>query len=139
MGGFISAEFILQSEIADFKVVNNFATIELFDSEWKILNHQRGSIKISGKTSNTEAGRLLSITGSINLKSFDQNLNILRTNKYIILRCQTTNGEYRIFGTKEYPLQITLSPLTPEKTSGFAGYELEINGKQEFESPFTII
>lgn len=134
MGGFISAEFILQSEIASFSKSGNTAAIVLTDgASWKKLSHQHNGIKPSVIVTNPDAGKLCTISGSIVLKRTDPSLEMLRKNKYILLRITSANKEVKVYGTDEYPIQVSLSPLSPATTSGFAGYELALSGSQEFE------
>jgi len=140
MGGFISAEFILQSEVASFSKSGNTAAVVLIaGASWKKLANQKNGIKPSVAVTNPDAGKLAAISGSIILKRTDPNLDILRANKYILLRVTSANKEVKVYGTDEYPVQATLSPLSPATPSGFAGYDLALGGSQEFEPLFLTV
>jgi hypothetical protein len=140
MGGFISAEFILQSEVASFSKSGNTAAVVLIaGASWKKLFHQHNGIKPSVSVTNPDAGKLAAISGSIILKRTDPNLDILRKNKYILLRITSANKEVKIYGSDEYPVQVSLSPLSPATPSAFSGYDLALSGSQEFEPLFLAV
>jgi hypothetical protein len=116
------------------------AAVVLADgASWKKLSNQKNGIKPSVTVTNPDAGKLATISGSIVLKRTDPNLDILRKNKYILLRITSANREVKIYGTDEYPVQVSLSPLSPATPSGFSGYDLALSGSQEFEPLFLTV
>lgn len=136
MGGIVSADFLLQSEIDFFAVFGDECTIGLKDnSEWKSLKTKKEGINITSTAEQTDAGLLFSIKGSIILKKESDFLNWLRLSPYILLRYKTVDGIYRIIGTQAYPLSVLLDVLTPSKASGFYGFQLTLSGKQDISPP----
>ncbi len=140
MGGFISAAFVFSKEVTSFKIVNDTCKVQLLkDAEWKVLTVQPDSIKIIIKGNRPDAGLIYDISGTINLLKSDPYIPILRVSPYILLRYADRDGLWRVAGTDEYPLLATLSPLTPSSASGFAGWQLEFQGKQLIEPPILTI
>lgn len=137
MGGFISAEFILQNELQFFApIAINRCHIELRnDKSWKFLDAKHEGISLTVNASDTDAGLVYEITGSIILKKTSEYLDIFRLNRSILIKYTNTDMVEKIAGTDEYPLQVTLSPLTPTVRSDFFGYELKFTGKQLIEPP----
>lgn len=137
MGGFISAEFILQNELLFFAPIGvNRCRVDLQNGKsWKLLDAKHEGISLTVNASDTDAGLLYDISGSIILKKTSVYLDILRLNRSILIKYTDTDMIEKIAGTDEYPLQATLSPLTPTARSDFFGYELKFTGQQLIEPP----
>lgn len=137
MGGFLSADFILQYELESFiSSGTNYMTTLKENSEWKSLHTKQQGISLTIKPDKKDPGLLYDISGSVVIKKSCPWLDILRLHTLILIRVQLADNSWRILGTDEYPLQATIKPLTPTKASGFAGYELSFKGQQLFEPPF---
>lgn len=79
MGGFISAEFILLNELENFSEIGvNQCRIYLKNGKsWKVLEVKQEGISLTVTASDTDAGLLYEISGSIILKKTDEYLEII--------------------------------------------------------------
>ena len=137
MGGIISAKFILLDELTSFIVKNDSCELSLSSgAKWKDIDAKARGINITVEPVRDNAGLIYNITGSILIKKSDENIPLLRVSQYIILQYTNTDRITNVAGTDEYPLQVTLRPLTPSDAVGFLGYELEFEGNQLIEPPF---
>jgi hypothetical protein len=98
------------------------------------MQHQGFTMKVTPK--NEDAGKIFSISGSVNLLPDNEHLHLLQEEFYMILRYQLSDMNYKVAGTNLYPLSYTIEPLDPGKPSGFHGYKLSFEGKQLFTPPF---
>jgi hypothetical protein len=99
-----------------------------------------GGFSITVTPKSADAGIYFEIKGTITIKSISAAedallLRRLELKPYILVRYQTPDKVYYIAGTDEFPLLCILKPLTPNKPSGFSGYELSFEGKQLFKPP----
>lgn len=137
MGGVISTDFIFPDEIEVFATFANKCTISLINgAAWKKIEMQHQSFTHRVTPKNEDAGKIFTISGSVNLLPQNQYLHILQQKVSIILRYQLTDMNYKVIGTDEYPLSYTVEPLDPGKPSGFRGHKLSFEGKQLFVPPF---
>lgn len=136
MGGILFASFILTHEIKNFVASQNKCIVNLIeDTQWKLIKAKKNGISITITPSNESGGTLYTIKGTIQCRPDAVNLDILKATDTIILRYQTPDGVDKVAGTDQYPLQVTVKPLTPNKANGFAGYEINFSGKQLIEPP----
>ncbi|MBK5720125.1 hypothetical protein JGH11_04490 [Dysgonomonas sp. Marseille-P4677] len=141
MGGFISADFVHRDEINYFATFGSTCNVSLKgDLKWKKADMKHGGLTITVTPKSADAGRYFEIKGTITIKSDSSDeerllLRRLELKPYILIRYQTPDKVYHVAGTDEYPLECTLKPLTPNKPSGFNGYELSFEGKQLFIPP----
>lgn len=136
MGGLISSMFVFLDEVKNFTHTANSCSISLKDqSEWKKLKNQLEKISVNVSQKRSDAGTIYEVSGSINLLKSDTNIELLRKGRYILIAYTNVDQVTKVIGTNEYPLEYTLSPLTPSKHSDFFGWQLSFKGKQLIEPP----
>jgi len=138
MGGFISAGFVLHKGVESFVFMGGKCNIAFHSHyQWQDLPFKQEGISINVDPKRSDAGIIYDIKGSIICKN-SESLDILKLTRHILLRYQTVDNIWRIAGTKDFPLSITIKPITPTKPSGFYGYEINFEGQQLFEPPILI-
>jgi len=138
MGGFISAEFTLHKGVESFVSLGGKCNITFHPNHrWHELPIKQEGISLNIDPKRTDAGLTYNIKGSITCKH-SESYDILKLTEFILLRYQTPDNIWRVAGTKDFPLSITVNPLTPSKPSGFYGYEINFEGNQLIEPPVHI-
>lgn len=139
MGGFKSAGFVLLKGVESFVSFGGKCSLTLHNHfQWQDFPAKQEGITIKVEAVPSEAGTTYAVKGSIICKRSD-GLDILKLAGYILMRYQTVDGIWRVAGTKDYPLSVTVNPVTPTKPSGFYGTEVVFEGNQLIEPPVLML
>jgi hypothetical protein len=131
MGGFISAQFVLEREVYSFEEKPNGCIVTLLPGKsWKKLNFKQFGVSLQVAPERTDAGLQYNISGAVELRKDDENISALQSAECILFAFTNTDHITQVVGTKDHPLTVTLAPITPSEPAGFVGYAIDFTGSQ---------
>lgn len=127
LGGWVKAEIIRPTDITRFAVSGNeIICTANSESTWQTLDLQRGSIDLSCKSEDGDAGVIYELNISMNTIGYD--LPVIP--RQAILRLTRTDNTQWIVGTKELPLTTRIDAGNDKKGSDFVGCKISLQNKQ---------
>ena len=135
MGGIVSAEYCLVSELQFFAAIKNGILLELKSGcAWKQFPSRIGNIEIDIAEVENVVRDSWTISGKIRCprKAYEntREMILFRRNNKIIVKYTTTNGDVLVVGSKEYPITVTQKLLTGVQASEYSGVEYTLKGAQ---------
>jgi hypothetical protein len=135
MGGIISAEYCLVSELLSFAAIKNGILLALKSgSAWKEFPAKIGNIEIDVSQVENVVHDSWTISGKIRCprKAYQNTREMILFRMYnkIIVKYTTANGDVLVIGTKQYPITVTQKILTGVQASEYSGVEYTLSGAQ---------
>lgn len=135
MGGILFASILFVSEFEIFSVLNDTAYISIKNGHvWRELPIVSSVTAPQVSPATATSDTTYNITATIPLLRAclsDKEAKILRTGlmEGCILRCQDSRGYTYLYGSREYPLQGSLTEQIGKKRTDLSTYELKLTGK----------
>ncbi len=135
MGGIVSAEYCLVSELAFWAAMKHGILLELKSGcAWKQFPARIGNIEIDVTEVENVVHNSWTIAGKIRCprKAYEntKEMILFRTFKKILVKYTTANGDVFLIGTQQYPITVTNKLIPGTLASEYSGVEYILKGAQ---------